>query len=94
MTHIDCLLPYGVMYSVQSRETRLMNEFMHLYIQLDKHPGGTETLLLLVKFCYGWRVDLMASDFLSLYYVAHSSGISDDIEQGNLIMYCPKPRIF
>ena len=36
----------------------------------------------------------MASDFLSLYYVAHSSGISDDIEHGNLIMYCPKPRIF
>ena len=64
------------------------------FIQLDKLPGGTKTFLLLVKFCYGWRVDLMASDFLSLYYVAHSSGISDDIEQGNLIMYCPKPRIF
>ncbi|KAK4851116.1 hypothetical protein QYF36_012528 [Acer negundo] len=54
-------------------------------IHLDNLPGGTETFELVVKFCYGWKVDVTATNIAALYSAAHFLEMSDDLEKGNLI---------
>ncbi|KAK6911526.1 LOW QUALITY PROTEIN: NPH3 domain [Dillenia turbinata] len=40
-------------------------------IQIDVLPGGPEIFELVVKFCYGWKVDLTAANVAPLYCAAH-----------------------
>ena len=54
-------------------------------IHLNNLPGGTKTFELVVKFCYGWKVDLKAANVAPLYCVAHFLAMSGDLEQGNLM---------
>ncbi|KAL3573522.1 hypothetical protein D5086_024135 [Populus alba] len=54
-------------------------------IQIDNFPGGSEIFELVVKFCYGCRVDLTASNIAPVHCAAHFLEMSDDLEQGNLI---------
>lgn len=54
-------------------------------VQLDNLPGGTKTFESVVKFCYGWKVDLTAANIGPLYCAAHFLEMTDDLEQGNLI---------
>ncbi|TQE09586.1 hypothetical protein C1H46_004805 [Malus baccata] len=54
-------------------------------IQLDNLPGGAKVFESVVKFCYGWTVDLTAANIALLYCAAHFLERSDDFEQGNLI---------
>ncbi|KAH7574542.1 hypothetical protein JRO89_XS03G0309500 [Xanthoceras sorbifolium] len=54
-------------------------------IHLENLPGGTETFELVVKFCYGWKVDVTATNIAALYSAAHFLEMSNDLEQGNLI---------
>ncbi|XP_059438890.1 root phototropism protein 3-like [Corylus avellana] len=54
-------------------------------LQLDNLPGGTETFESVVKFCYGWKVDLTVANIAPLYSAAHFLEMTDDLEQGNLI---------
>ncbi|XP_015875179.3 coleoptile phototropism protein 1 [Ziziphus jujuba] len=56
-----------------------------LSIQIDNLPGGAKTFELVVKFCYGWKVDLTAANIAPLYCAAHFLQMSDDLQQGNLI---------
>ncbi|KAB2599884.1 root phototropism protein 3-like [Pyrus ussuriensis x Pyrus communis] len=52
---------------------------------LSISPGGAKVSESVVKFCYGWTVDLTAANIALLYCAAHFLGMSDDFEQGNLI---------
>ncbi|XP_061946752.1 root phototropism protein 3-like isoform X1 [Populus nigra] len=54
-------------------------------IQIDNFPGGSEIFELVVKFCYGCKVDLTASNIAPVHCAAHFLEMSDDLEQGNLI---------
>ncbi|KAJ9180215.1 hypothetical protein P3X46_008488 [Hevea brasiliensis] len=54
-------------------------------IQIDNFPGGAEIFELVVKFCYGWKVDLTAANIAPAYCAAYFLEMSDDLEQGNLI---------
>jgi hypothetical protein len=54
-------------------------------VQLDNLPGGTKTFESVVKFCYGWKVELTAANIAPLYCAAHFLEMTDDLEQGNLI---------
>ncbi|KAG7969123.1 hypothetical protein I3843_07G015200 [Carya illinoinensis] len=54
-------------------------------IQLDNLPGGTKTFELLVRFCYGWKVDLTATNIAPLYCAAHFLEMREDLEPGNLM---------
>ncbi|XP_048432878.1 root phototropism protein 3-like [Pyrus x bretschneideri] len=54
-------------------------------IQIDNLPGGAKVFESVVKFCYGWKVDLTAANVAPLYCAAHFLEMSDDFEQGNLI---------
>lgn len=54
-------------------------------IYLDNLPGGSETFELVVKFCYGWKVDVTALNVAALYCAARFLEMSDDLDQGNLI---------
>lgn len=54
-------------------------------IRLDNLPGGTETFESIVKFCYGWKVDVTAYNIAALYSAANFLEMSDDLEQNNLI---------
>eukprot|EP00257_Ricinus_communis_P013004 XP_015570348.1 coleoptile phototropism protein 1 [Ricinus communis] len=54
-------------------------------IQIDNFPGGAEIFEIVVKFCYGWNVDLTAANIAPAYCAAHFLEMSDDLEQGNLI---------
>lgn len=54
-------------------------------IQIENFPGGAEIFELVVKFCYGWKVDLTAANIAPAYCAAHFLEMSDDLEQGNLI---------
>ncbi|KAJ0079772.1 hypothetical protein Patl1_22691 [Pistacia atlantica] len=54
-------------------------------IRIDNLPGGSETFELVVKFCYGWKVDVTAVNIAALYCAAHFLEMSDDLDQGNLI---------
>ncbi|KAL8159511.1 hypothetical protein V2J09_001048 [Rumex salicifolius] len=54
-------------------------------VQLDNLPGGADTFELVVKFCYGWKVDLTANNVVPLYCAAKFLEMSDDFEATNLI---------
>ncbi|KAF5453999.1 hypothetical protein F2P56_023700 [Juglans regia] len=54
-------------------------------IQLDNLPGGTKTFELLVRFCYGWKVDLTATNIAPLYCASHFLEMREDLEPGNLM---------
>lgn len=54
-------------------------------IQIDNLPGGKKTFELVVKFCYGWKFNMTASNIVSLYCAAHFLEMSEDIEEENLI---------
>ncbi|KAK9919774.1 hypothetical protein M0R45_028352 [Rubus argutus] len=54
-------------------------------IHLDNFPGGAKTFELVIKFCYGWKVDLTAANIAPLYCAAHFLEMSDDFQQGNLM---------
>lgn len=56
-----------------------------LSIEIENLPGGTNTFDLVVKFCYGWKIEITASNVAPLYCAAHFLEMSDDLEQGNLI---------
>ncbi|XP_054813183.1 root phototropism protein 3-like [Prosopis cineraria] len=56
-----------------------------LKIQVENLPGGAKTFELVVKFCYGWKIEIKASNVASLNCAAHFLEMSDDLEKGNLI---------
>ncbi|KAK9292810.1 hypothetical protein L1049_020790 [Liquidambar formosana] len=56
-----------------------------LNIQIDNLPGGSEIFELVVKFCYGWKIDLTSTTIAPLYCAAHFLEMNDDLEQGNFI---------
>ncbi|KAL6146616.1 hypothetical protein ACLB2K_057294 [Fragaria x ananassa] len=64
--------------SIGERETGLK-------IRLDNLPGGSKIFEFVVKFCYGWKVDLTASNVAPLYCAAHFLEMCDDFEEGNLM---------
>ncbi|XAR49104.1 hypothetical protein NMG60_11032173 [Bertholletia excelsa] len=54
-------------------------------IRLNNFPGGTNTFELVVKFCYGWKIELTPSNTAPLYCAANFLEMGEDLEQGNLI---------
>nr|XP_028953466.1 root phototropism protein 3-like isoform X2 [Malus domestica] len=52
-------------------------------IHLDNLPRGAKVFESVVKFCYGWKFDLI--NIAPLYCAAHFLEMSDDFKQGNLI---------
>ncbi|TQD82599.1 hypothetical protein C1H46_031797 [Malus baccata] len=52
-------------------------------IHLDNLPHGAKVFESVVKFCYGWKFDLI--NIAPLYCAAHFLEMSDDFKQGNLI---------
>lgn len=56
-----------------------------LNVELNNLPGGAEIFELIVKFCYGWKVELTASNVAPLYCAAKFLEMVDDLEIGNLI---------
>jgi hypothetical protein len=54
-------------------------------IQLHNFPVGSEIFEIAVKFCYGWKVDLTASNIAPVHCAAHFLEMSNYLEQGNLI---------
>lgn len=54
-------------------------------IEIDDFPGGPDIFLLVVKFCYGWKIDLTAANVAPAYCAAHFLEMTDDLQQGNLI---------
>ncbi|KMT13794.1 hypothetical protein BVRB_4g081670 [Beta vulgaris subsp. vulgaris] len=57
----------------------------NLKIELNNLPGGAEIFELIVKFCYGWKIDLTAHNVAPLYCAANFLEMVDDLEFGNLI---------
>ncbi|CAO2836656.1 unnamed protein product [Amaranthus hypochondriacus] len=57
----------------------------NLNIELNNLPGGAEIFELIVKFCYGWKIDLTASNAALLYCAANFLEMVDDLETGNLV---------
>ncbi|BAT95038.1 Root phototropism protein [Vigna angularis] len=56
-----------------------------LIIQIKNLPGGTKSFKSIVKFCYGRKFDITASNIAPLYCAAHFLEMSEDLQQGNLI---------
>ncbi|XP_061349512.1 root phototropism protein 3-like [Gastrolobium bilobum] len=56
-----------------------------LNIQINNLPGGTKTFELVVKFCYGWKIDITAANVAPLYCASHFLEMSEDLEEANLI---------
>ncbi|CAK7325455.1 unnamed protein product [Dovyalis caffra] len=54
-------------------------------LQLHDVPGGSKTFLLVAKFCYGVKMELNASNVVSLRCAAEYLGMSEDYGEGNLI---------
>lgn len=54
-------------------------------IRIDNLPGGYKIFELVVKFCYGMKVELTAPNIAPLYCAANFLEMSDDLEAGNLI---------
>ncbi|KAK7277912.1 hypothetical protein RJT34_22931 [Clitoria ternatea] len=57
----------------------------NLIIRMKNFPGGAKTFELVAKFCYGWKIDMTASNIAPLYCAAHFLEMSEDLEEGNLI---------
>jgi len=56
-----------------------------LIIQIKNLPGGKKSFKSIVKFCYGRKFDITASNIAPLYCAAHFLEMSEDLQQGNLI---------
>ncbi|OIV90849.1 hypothetical protein TanjilG_15582 [Lupinus angustifolius] len=56
-----------------------------LNIQIENLPGGKKTFELIVKFCYGWKIDITSANVAPVYCAAHFLEMSEDLEEGNLI---------
>ncbi|KAK9691873.1 hypothetical protein RND81_09G225800 [Saponaria officinalis] len=56
-----------------------------LNIELNNLPGGAETFELIVKFCYGWKLDLSANNVSHLYCAANFLEMVDGLENRNLV---------
>ncbi|CAN4108712.1 unnamed protein product [Withania somnifera] len=54
-------------------------------VQIDTIPGGAKSFELVVKFCYGLKIKVTASNVAPLYCAAHFLEMNDDLHQGNLI---------
>lgn len=54
-------------------------------IKIDNFPGGYNIFEMVVKFCYGMKVEVTAPNIAPLYCAANFLEMSDDLEQGNLI---------
>ncbi|XP_030466906.1 root phototropism protein 3-like isoform X1 [Syzygium oleosum] len=54
-------------------------------INLDNVPGGAKTFELVVRFCYGLKLDFTASNIAPLYCAAHFLEMSVDYHESNLI---------
>ncbi|XP_074304508.1 root phototropism protein 3-like isoform X3 [Silene latifolia] len=57
----------------------------NLNIELNNLPGGEDIFELIVKFCYGWKVDLTANNVAPLYCAANFLEMIEDLHHGNLI---------
>ncbi|XP_022734723.1 root phototropism protein 3-like [Durio zibethinus] len=56
-----------------------------LKIVLDDLPGGTKSFESVVKFCYGWKIHVTATNVAPLNCAANFLEMSDDLQEGNLI---------
>lgn len=54
-------------------------------IHIDNLPGGHKSFELVVKFCYGMKVELTAPNVAPLYCAANFLEMSGNLEAGNLI---------
>ncbi|KAF5189170.1 BTB/POZ domain-containing protein DOT3 [Thalictrum thalictroides] len=54
-------------------------------IKLDNFPGGAETFEIVIKFCYGFSVDLMASNVAPVRCASEFLQMTEEYEEGNLI---------
>ncbi|KAL4611598.1 hypothetical protein ACB092_08G136500 [Castanea dentata] len=52
---------------------------------LEEFPGGPDTFLIAVKFCYGVRVELTPRNIVVVYCVADYLEMTDEYGEGNLI---------
>ncbi|XP_078441381.1 phototropic-responsive NPH3 family protein isoform X2 [Wolffia australiana] len=54
-------------------------------VELVACPGGSESFLLVAKFCYGLRIELTANNIFPVYCAAEHLGMTDDFGEENLI---------
>lgn len=54
-------------------------------IVLEEFPGGPDTFLIAVKFCYGVRLELTPRNIVVVYCAADYLGMTDEYGEGNLI---------
>ncbi|XP_054815095.1 BTB/POZ domain-containing protein At3g44820 isoform X1 [Prosopis cineraria] len=52
---------------------------------LEKFPGGPDTFLIVVKFCYGIRIELTARNVLVVHCAADFLQMTDEYGEGNLV---------
>ncbi|XP_062084717.1 root phototropism protein 3-like isoform X2 [Humulus lupulus] len=69
----------------RSNNNGARDKSLKIPIGIDNLPGGAKTFELVVKFCYGWEVDITCANIAPLYCAAQFLDMSDDLEQGNLI---------
>lgn len=69
---------------IQNSSHEVQNNNSVSTIQLDNLPGGPMAFELVMKFCYGWKVDLTAKNVAPVYCAAHFLEMTDDLAQGNL----------
>ena len=69
----------------EQKQTRDRTNNTSINIRLDNLPGGAEIFEIIVKFCYGWKVDLTANNAAPLYCAANFLEMTDDLETSNLI---------
>ncbi|XP_042067802.1 BTB/POZ domain-containing protein At3g44820-like isoform X1 [Salvia splendens] len=58
---------------------------MTLTVPLEEFPGGAETFSIVVKFCYGGRVDFTPKNIVILYCAAGYLSMTDDYGEDNLL---------
>ncbi|KAM7274367.1 hypothetical protein ACFE04_029031 [Oxalis oulophora] len=75
----------GYLNRLVFQKTRNQQEGSILTIQIDNLPGGAESFQLLVKFCYGWNIELTPSNIAPLYCAAHFLELTNDLQPENLI---------
>ncbi|MCL7031619.1 hypothetical protein MKW94_012161 [Papaver nudicaule] len=53
--------------------------------ELDEFPGGSETFLLVAKFCYGVRVELTSKNIVAVYCAADYLEMTEEYGEDNLL---------
>ncbi|KAI4322358.1 hypothetical protein L6164_022061 [Bauhinia variegata] len=56
-----------------------------LNLVLDDFPGGPDTFLIAVKFCYGLRIELTARNVVLIYCAADYLEMTEEYGDGNLL---------